>query len=121
MTPQKPMEQRAPAADAAGALFYSFLLDLLLQSVKLWGREEFSQSNAQPVTNHFDGEQFGIMAFSVEKIFDAGGWQGGQGSQLIDGDFSLPAELQNPVSDDGNGIHAQPSFVIFGPIIANPD
>lgn len=48
------------------------LLDFLLQSVKLRRVEKFTQGDSQPVADHFDGEQFGVLAFSVENILDAG-------------------------------------------------
>lgn len=52
------------------------LLDLLLQCVKFRCGEKFAQRDLQPVADHFDRDQLGIPAFSIENIFDTGWGKG---------------------------------------------
>ena len=81
------------------------LLDFLFQTVEKRGGEEFAEGDLQTVAEHFDGQQFGILAFTVEDIFNAGRGKSAYGSQFIDRHVPLLAKLQNASLHSRNSIH----------------
>ena len=106
------MKQRDLVANLVARKTY-WLLDFLLQSIKFRCGEEFTQRNIQTVANHFDGDQFWILAFSVQDILNTGGWQCRECCEFIDTDFSFATQLQDTVTDRCNGIHKIASLIVF--------
>ena len=88
------------------AYFLLFLLsDLLLKRLEFGGVKEFRKGNAQPVTQHLDGDDTGVFTFAVEDVFYGRGWNGGLQRECVDGNPLLLAKHQESVADSGIGIH----------------
>ena len=45
------------------------LFNFLFQCIKLWGIEKFCKGNIQTIAEHFQCEDFGVIAISVENTF----------------------------------------------------
>ena len=89
------------------------LFNFLFQCIKLWGIEKFCKGNIQTIAEHFQCEDFGVIAISVENTFQRRRGNGRNRCQFIDGKVTFLAKLQDAVSDCGNGIHVGILLFVF--------
>ena len=52
-------------------IFKIWLFYLLFKCIKLWCRKELAHCDTQAITDHFNRNHLGILAFSVQNIFYA--------------------------------------------------
>ena len=82
------------------------LFDLLLQGVKLRGREELPQGDLQPVAELFDSDYAGILTFLVEHTVNGGRSHARYVCKSIDRNVPLLAKLYDPLRNGFLGIHS---------------
>ena len=80
------------------------LFNFLFQCIKLWGIEKFCKGNIQTIAEHFQCEDFWVIAISVEDTFQRRRGNGRNRCQFIDGKVTFLAKLQDAVFNCGNGI-----------------
>lgn len=74
------------------------LFNFLFQCIKLWGIEKFCKGNIQTIAEHFQCEDFWVIAISVEDTFQRRRGNGRNRCQFIDGKVTFLAKLQDAVS-----------------------
>ena len=58
--------------ESSGKWFYYASFYFLFQRIEFRCIEKLSQSNSKAIANHFDGQQLGILAFSIKDILNTG-------------------------------------------------
>jgi hypothetical protein len=67
----------------------NFLLNGLLQILKLFCAEKFPKRDAEAIAHHFDGFDFRVPAFAIQNIFYRGRRQGRQVRQSVNADLAF--------------------------------
>lgn len=80
------------------------LLDFLLQFVKQVAVEEFAERDVQPVTEFFQRDDAGILAFFVQHTVNGRRGDAGDRRQGVDGHVALFAQIQNALRNRFLGI-----------------
>ena len=77
----------------------------LLQIPKIVGIEEFNQRDTKTVAQHFNGDDPGVLTFSVENVFD-GGWRNRRfGGKLVYRHMLFLQKCKQSVFYGGISIH----------------
>ena len=89
--------------------FLAGLFDFLLKIHEFLGVEELYQGDSKSVTEHLEGYDAGVLAFSVKNILDGGGRYRRLHRKPVDRHVFLPEQLQYSVLDCRVRVHFRTS------------